>query len=84
MCVCDIYTHRLVCVCVLRILPRPPPGDLPHPGIQLASIMSPASDTWETPYICIERENFILANLRIVIRETVFQNTPRTRLLVRN
>ena len=37
-------------------LPCPPPGNLPHPGIELASLMSPAlsggffttSTTWET------------------------------------
>ena len=37
-------------------LPCPPPGDLPNPGIELASLMSPAlateffitSTTWET------------------------------------
>ena len=36
-------------------LPHPPPGDLPHPGIELASLVSPAltgdffttSTTWE-------------------------------------
>ena len=38
-------------------LPCPPPGDLPNPGIELASLMSPAlateffitSTTWEAP-----------------------------------
>ena len=38
-------------------LPRPPPGDLPDPGIELKSFMSPAltgglftpSATWEAP-----------------------------------
>ena len=38
-------------------LPFPPPGDLPHPGIKLESLMSPAlaggffttSTTWEAP-----------------------------------
>ena len=38
-------------------LPCPPPGDLPNPGIQPASLISPAlageffttSATWETP-----------------------------------
>ena len=76
MCVCDIYTHRHVCVfaetlqfcptlcdpmdCsppdsfllgilqarILEWVACPPPGDLPDPGIQLASIMSLASNTW--------------------------------------
>ena len=38
-------------------MPRPPPGDLPDPGIEPASLMSPAvvggffylSATWEAP-----------------------------------
>ena len=38
-------------------LPFPPPGDLPHPGIEPATVMSPASAgrffttsaTWEAP-----------------------------------
>ena len=40
-------------------LPFPPPGDLPDPGIQPASLMFPASaggfftnsTTWEAPYM---------------------------------
>ena len=42
---------------ILEWLPYPPPGDLPHPGIELASLTSPAlaggffttSATWEAP-----------------------------------
>ena len=41
-------------------LPRPPPGDLPDPGTQPGSFMSPAlagglfttSATWEAQYLC--------------------------------
>ena len=40
---------------ILEWLPCPPPGDLPHPGIKLGSLVSPAladgflttSTTWE-------------------------------------
>ena len=42
--------------------PFPPPGDLPHPGTELTSLMSPAlggrffttSTTWEAPYTYIQ------------------------------
>ena len=44
-------------------LPFPPPGDLPNPDIEPASLMSPAlvggffttSTTWEAPEICSRR-----------------------------
>ena len=47
-------------------LPRPPPGDPPDPGIELASLMSPAlaggffttSATWEVPlYLYLEHSH---------------------------
>ena len=31
------------------MLPFPPPGDLPHPGIKLASLVSPALQTDSLP-----------------------------------
>ena len=45
-------------------LPCPPPGDLPDPGIEPASLLSPAlagsffttNTTWENLFICIEGE----------------------------
>ena len=48
-------------------LPFPPPGDLPDPGIQPTSLMSPAlagvflttSATWEAPYV------YVCVNLRV-------------------
>ena len=54
-------------------LPCPPPGDLPEPGIEPASLMSPAlavrffttSTTWEAPYICIYIYNVYVLKLRL-------------------
>ena len=49
-----------------RGLPFPPPGDLPDPGIESASLVSPAlagrffttSATWEAPKKCLFPWNF--------------------------
>ena len=49
--------HGILQARILEWLPCPPPGDLPHPGIELASLTSPAlaggffttSATWEAP-----------------------------------
>ena len=49
-------------------LPCPPPGDLPNPGIELASLMSPAlaggffttSATWEAQDVLFFFNHFIL------------------------
>ena len=69
--VCDSATHGLSHQAPLvmgfprqeywRELPFPSPGDLPDPGIEHASLMSPAlaggffatSATWEFIYMCI-------------------------------
>ena len=51
--------------------PCPPPGDLPHPGIEPVSLMPPAlaggvfatSTTWEVPsvvYICVYKTNTLI------------------------
>ena len=48
-------THRILWARMLEWLPCPPPGDLPEPGIELASVTSPAlaggffttNATWE-------------------------------------
>ena len=52
-------------------LPFPPPQDLPDPGIEPASLISPAlagrfftiSATWEAPYLTIEPSFISLLNL---------------------
>jgi len=56
-------------------LPCPPLGDLPEPGIEPESLMSPAlagrfftnSATWEAPYICIYTYNVYVLKSRLWI-----------------
>ena len=53
-------------------LPCPPPGDLPNPGIEPVSLMSPAlasgffitSATWEAPICAILFKNYVYWELR--------------------
>ena len=48
-------------------LPCPPPGDLPSPGVELASLTSPAlaggffttCTTWETPCIALSKDKYL-------------------------
>ena len=58
-------------------LPSPPPGDLPHPGIKPASLMSPAladrfftlSITWEAlnSYACVSISHSVVSNIPTTI-----------------
>ena len=59
-------------------LPCPPLGDLPNPGTELVSLISPAlaggqfttSATWEDPYMSIQKQNilWVIASNEIEIR----------------
>ena len=53
--------HGILQARILKWGARPPPGDLPHPGIELVSLTSPALASeffttrtmWEAPVFCI-------------------------------